>query len=126
MPDGSNAGMDLLLTFVSEHDHTLKGYELTFTMNNGTATTEGSPVTMTMTVSMDNHGKMNADLDMDMGGITMSMTMDGAYTPGTAAPAVTPPAGAKVVPFTDLAGQSGDLGIIGGQDGPTAIFTTAG
>ncbi len=122
-PDGSNVGVDLLLTFVSEHDHTLKGYELTFTMNNGTATTDGSPATMTVSMSMDNLGKMTADLDMDMGGITMSMTMDGSYTPGTTAPVVTPPAGAKVIPFTDLMGQSGDLGVIGGADGPTAIFT---
>lgn len=122
--DGSNAGMDLLLTFVSEHDHTLKGYELTFTMNNGTATTDGSPVTMTMTVSMTAEGKMNAKLDMDMGGlITMTMTMDGSYAPGTTAPVVTPPEGAKIVSFTDLMGQTGDLGVIGGQDGPTAIFT---
>lgn len=126
--DGSNVGMDLLLTFLSEHDHTLKGYEMTFTMNNGTATTDGSPVTMTVKVSMDNHGKMNADIDMNMGGlITMTMTMDGAYTPGTTAPVVTPPEGAKIVPYTDLMGQAGDLGdlgVIGGQDGPTSILVS--
>lgn len=122
--DGFNVGMDLLLTFVSEHDHTLKGYELTFTMNNGTATAEGSPVAMTMTISMDADGKMNAEIEMDMGNmITMHMTMDGSYAPGTTAPVVTPPEGAKIVPFTELAGQTGDLGIIGGADGPTAIIT---
>lgn len=122
--DGFNVGMDLLLTFVSEHDHTLKGYELTFTMNNGTATAEGSPVTMTMTISMDADGKMNAEIEMDMGNmITMHMTMDGSYAPGTTAPVVTPPEGAKIVPFTEMMGQTGDLGIIGGADGPTAIIT---
>lgn len=118
-PDGSNVGMDLLLTFVSEHDHTLKGYELTFTMAQG-ETTE-----MTMTVSVDADGKMTAEMKADMGGMmTMNMTMDGSYAPGTAAPVVTPPEGAKIVPFTELAGQTGDLGIIGGADGPTSIFVS--
>lgn len=116
-PDGSNVGMDLLLTFVSEHDHTLKGYELTFTMAQG-ETTE-----MTMTVSVDADGKMTAEMKADMGGMmTMNMTMDGSYAPGTAAPVVTPPEGAKIVPFTELAGQTGDLGVIGGADGPTGIY----
>lgn len=118
-PDGSNVGMDLLLTFVSEHDHTLKGYELTFTMAQG-ETTE-----MTMTVSVDADGKMTAEMKADMGGMmTMNMTMDGSYAPGTAAPVVTPPEGAKIVPFTELAGQTGDLGVIGGADGPTSIFVS--
>ncbi len=124
-PDGSNAAMDLLLIFVSETDLTLKGYELTVAMNRDAATEDGSPVTMSVRVSMDAEGKMNADLSMDMGDmIELSMTMDGGYTPGTAAPVVTPPAGAKVIPFTELAGQGGDLGVIGGADGPTSIFVS--
>ena len=43
------------------------------------------------------------------------------------APAAEPPAGAGTVSLEDLmnaAGLAGDLGVIGGADGPTAIFTT--
>lgn len=79
----------------------------------------------TVSTLMDDQGNMSADMEMDMGGmITINMVMDGNYTPGTTAPVVTPPAGAKVIPFTDLMGQTGDLGVIGGADGPTSIFVS--
>lgn len=115
--DGSTVNMDLLLHFVSETDPTVDGYTLTLTMS------QGETGEMTVTASMTADGKMTAEIEAVMGGITMSMTMDGSYVPGTAAPVVTPPEGAKTVPFTELAGQTGDLGVIGGADGPTAIFT---
>ncbi len=115
--DGSTVSMDLLLHFVSETDPTVDGYTLILTMS------QGETGEMTMTVSMDNHGKMTAEIEAVMGGITMSMTMDGTYAPGTTAPVVTPPEGAKIVPFTEMMGQTGDLGVIGGADGPTAIIT---
>lgn len=115
--DGSTANMDLLLHFVSETDPTVDGYTLTLTMS------QGETGEMTVTASMTADGKMTAKVEADMGAIALNMTMDGSYAPGTATPVVTPPEGAKTVPFTELAGQTGDLGVIGGADGPTAIFT---
>ena len=116
-PDGSTVSMDLLLHFVSETDHTVDGYTLSLTM------LQGETGKMTVTASMAADGKMTAKIEADMGMIALNMTMDGAYTPGTTAPVVTPPEGAKIVPFTEMMGQTGDLGVIGGADGPTAIFT---
>lgn len=86
---------------------------------------EDTPSVLSLFCVVDADDTQYAQLDMDIGGMmTMSMSVDGSYVPGTAAPVVTPPAGAKVVPFTELAGQTGDLGVIGGQDGPTSIFVS--
>lgn len=115
--DGFAVDMDLLLHFVSETDPTVDGYTLTLTVS------QEETAEMTMTVSMAADGKMTAKIEVNMGAIALNMTMDGSYAPGTTAPVVTPPEGAKIVPFTELAGQTGDLGIIGGADGPTAIIT---
>lgn len=95
--DGATITLVLVLDMEGE---TMKGYVVGVDM---AAQAEGQSVEMSMTISMDDQNNMNAEMMMDAGGLmTMSMTMDGAYTPGTTAPVTTPPAGATVIPFTEL------------------------
>lgn len=117
-----DANMTMLLTLTMNGDQ-VAAYAMAVTAEGGNEA-DGSLLTMAMNVNMNADGNMTAKVEANMGAIAMNMAMEGSYAPGSAAPAVTPPAGAKVVPFTDLAGQSGDLGIIGGQDGPTSIFVS--
>lgn len=92
------------LALVLEMDgEAVKSYAVGMDM---TAQAEGQSVEMSMTVAMDDKDQMNAELTMDMGGLmTMNMTMEGAYAPGTAAPVIAPPEGATVIPFTQLMGE---------------------
>lgn len=117
----NGANMNVILNLVLEGDQVT-----TYSMN--LTADAGASGSFDISTLMTADGKMTVGIRMGMGEfITMTMVMDGNYTPGTAAPVVTPPAGAKIVPFTDLAGQTGDLGdlgIIGGADGPTSIIVS--
>lgn len=119
-------GASVTLAMVLEMDgETVKGYSVGMDM---TATAEAQSMEMSMTVGVDSQDNMKAELTMDAAGLlTMNMTMEGKYTPGTTAPVTTPPEGATVVDYMELLqSQMGtndpDLGVIGGADGPTAIF----
>lgn len=115
-PDNS---MALALTLTMDGDQ-VSAYAMDVTSN---TVMNGAPVKMIMNISMTADGKMNAGVDMDMGGtLTVTMVMDGAFTPGTTAPITAPPAGAKVLPFEELTKQGG--GVIGGGDGPTVLVGT--
>lgn len=120
--------VEFSLTLALDLDgETLKGYSMGMGM---TAQVEDQTMGMSMTVGLDSEDTMKAELTMDMAGLlTMDMTLDGKYAPGTTAPVTTPPEGATVVDYMELvASQMGandpDLGIIGGADGPTTIVTT--
>lgn len=105
---------------VAKAENQVIGYMLTVTGQQG----EGDQLTtFQVTASQTAEGKLTAVIKVRPRAFDLTMTMEGSYTQGTTAPVVTPPAGAKVVPFTELMGQTGDLGVIGGQDGPTAIIT---
>lgn len=84
---------------------TAKGYTVDMDM---TAQAEGQTMSMGVTATMDDTDHMTAAVDMDMGGLmTIGMDMSCAYTPGATAPDTTLPAGANVVPFTQLMGAAG-------------------
>lgn len=119
--------LTMKLTLNTEGE-TVKGYAMDFAMS---AQVEGQNMGMSMNVAMDDQDKMKATFNMDLAGLmTMDMTMDGHYTPGTTAPVTTPPEGATVVDYMEMLGaqlgETDSLGVIGGADGPTAIITTAG
>lgn len=109
-------------TYVAEYTTADSALALTLTMEVGqvsayamdiTSNTavQGSPVNMVMNVGMTADGKMNAGVNVDMDGmVTMTMSMDGAFTPGATAPVTAPPAGAKLLPFQELTMR----GVIGG------------
>lgn len=112
--DGTTCRLELNLHFVSETDHTLQDYTATFIL------TQNETTKTTITIKMTADGKVNAGVEMDMGGtVTVNMLMDGSFTSGTTAPVTAPPAGAKILPFDDLTKQGG--GVIGGGDGPTVL-----
>lgn len=95
------------------------GYMLTVTGQQG----EGDQLTtFQVTASQTAEGKLTAVIKVRPRAFDLTMIMEGGYTQGTTAPVVTPPAGAKIVPFTGLTGGNG-MGVIGGADGPTAIIT---
>ncbi len=91
---------------------------------------EGMTVSMDMTASVDDQDRLTAEINMDMASLlTMSMTMDGKYAPGSTAPATQPPEGAPVVDLMELmaaemGAEEAALGIIGGADGPTAVLVS--
>lgn len=83
---------------------TLKGYVVGVDMT--TQDKDGRTTDTSVSVSLDDKGQMDAKVTMDMGGLMdMTMTMEGAYTPGITAPVTAPPAGVKVLPFTALTGN---------------------
>lgn len=115
-PDNS---MALALTLTMDGDQ-VSAYAMDVTAN---TVMNGAPVNMVMNINMTADGKMNAGVDMDMGGtLTVTMVMDGAFTPGTTAPVTAPPAGAQILPFEELTKRGG--GVIGGGDGPTVLVGT--
>ena len=121
-------GMLTVKLTLNTEGETVKGYAMDFAMS---AQAEGQTMGMSMNVAMDDQDKMKATFNMDLAGLmTMDMTMDGHYTPGTTAPVTTPPEGATVVDYMEMLGaqlgETDSLGVIGGADGPTAIITTAG
>ncbi len=95
-----------------------KGYTLVM---DGAATGESQNAAFSMSVSMDDQDKCTVGADISISGFAMGMNMDAAYTPGSTAPVVTPPEGATVTPYAELMGDSADMGVIGGADGPTQI-----
>ncbi len=116
--DGMNLDLSLALDMNGE---AVKGYTMDMDF---TAQVEGQPVTMSMTVSLDDQGKTTAKMVMGMGSLlSMDMTIDGADTPGTTAPVTTPPEGATVVDYMEMlqAQMGANVGVIGGADGPTSI-----
>lgn len=73
----------------------------------------GSAVAMEMTVGMDEKDQMSGKLTMDMAPMmTMDFSISGGYRKGTAAPAVEPPAGAKVVDMTDPDALNAAMGVM--------------
>ncbi len=70
----------------------------------GTLSTSGESVSaLGMSVSGDRDGKIKADVTSNVNGQSLlDVTLEGAYTPGSAAPETEPPAGATVVPYTQL------------------------
>lgn len=70
----------------------------------GVLSTGGKSVSdLGMSVSGDRDGKIKADVAVSVDGQSLlDVTLDGAYTPGSAAPETEPPAGATVVPYTQL------------------------
>ncbi len=98
---------------------TVKGYEMGLTVAGVGEEAQGN--SFAMTVSMDDQDKAVFDMNGSFSGISFTINMDAAYTPGTTAPVATPPAGATVVPYAELMGGSADMGVIGGADGPTQI-----
>ncbi len=97
----------------------VKGYTVDFNVAGLGEEAQGNA--FAMNISMDDQDKAVFDMSASFSGISLTMNMDAAYTPGTTAPVATPPAGAKVVPYAELMGGSADVGIIGGADGPTQI-----
>lgn len=100
--DDATATIALALTLDGE---TAKGYTMDMDM---TAQAEGQTMSMGVTATMDDADHMTAAVDMDMGGLmTIGMDMSCVYTPASTAPDTTLPAGANVVPFTQLMGAAG-------------------
>lgn len=120
-------GASFTLALVLDMDgENVKGYSMGMDL---AAQEEEQTVELSMTVGVDAGNNMKAEMTMDMAGLlTMDMTMNGKYAPGTTAPVVTPPEGATVVDYMEMLkaqmGEGDSLGAIGGADGPTAVFVT--
>ena len=63
---------------------------------------EDTTVAIAVLVTVDAQGQMKIQYGVDMDQVAVDMTMDFAYTPGTAAPEVEPPADADVIDLTPL------------------------
>jgi hypothetical protein len=64
-------------------------------------------LTLKLTMSQSAAGASTMDLSVNLGTIaSLTMNMDAQTSPATTAPLTTPPAGATVIPFTDLIGLS--------------------
>lgn len=67
------------------------------------------PTSMMMKMAVDASNKLSGQMKMAMGSeMSMDMTISGQYTKGSKAPETEPPAGAKIVPFEDLAGSGAE------------------
>lgn len=72
------------------------------------AQADGQTVSMGVRSSLDDAGHMDGNVTMDVAGlVSLDMDMKGTYTPSATAPDTTLPAGANVVPFTQLMGAAG-------------------
>ncbi len=93
--------------------------EMSFEVDDGT-----DKVTMVMSQALDQQNALTGKVKMSLSDLMdMDLTLTGKYTKGTTAPATQPPAGATVTPIEDLLPDtSGSVGVIGGADGPTAVF----
>lgn len=81
-------------------------------------------VTMVMSQALDQQNALTGKVKMAVSGLMdMDFTLTGKYAKGTTAPATQPPTGAAVTPIEEmLPDDSGSVGVIGGADGPTAVF----
>lgn len=102
-PDGN---MALALTLTMDGDQAA-AYAMDMTVNNATITEDGASASITTSTSMTSGGGMKVNIGVNGNGLfTMNLVMDGSFTPGTTAPVVAPPAGAKLLPFTNLTSQN--------------------
>lgn len=114
----SEQGMTVAGTLALDMDgESVKGYAINLALS---AQVGSQSMEMSMDLALDEQDKMNATFTADLAGLmTMEMTMDGQYTPGTTAPETAPPADANVISLMEMMGSS--AGVIGGADGPTEI-----
>lgn len=81
-------------------------------------------VTMVMSQALDQQNALTGKVKMIVSDLMdMDFTLTGKYARGTTAPVTQPPAGAAVTPIDEMMPDtSGSVGVIGGADGPTAVF----
>jgi hypothetical protein len=103
---GDQVSISLALTMSNDK---VVGYAMDMKVASTTTDAEGNQITMAMSAqaAMDAENHMTANVTMEMDALmSMELTMSGDYATTTKVPQVTPPQGATVIPFDQMAEET--------------------